>query len=102
MRQKPKTYGRFLGTIYFGEFRALEIPDLQWLAKELTTTNRNNTKKSDIFLPPSFRFSAKSFRFFRDNFVSYFRCEICNDCPRNFRHFRERSRLIISHFLLSN
>jgi hypothetical protein len=35
-RKNQKTYGRFLGTIFFGGCRALFVAGLQWVAQEKT------------------------------------------------------------------
>jgi hypothetical protein len=59
----PKTYGRLLGTIFFGGVESVEHPQFQPLAGHKIPKNRKNTKKSVFFLERPPRFSAKQARF---------------------------------------
>jgi len=61
--QKQKTYGRFLGTIFFGRLVAMQVPENEWLARQRIQEKWKNTKKM-IFKrsrPPLF--SAKQGHF---------------------------------------
>ena len=44
--KKPKTYGRFLGTIFFGGVGSRLVAERQGVAREKIPQNRKNSKKS--------------------------------------------------------
>jgi hypothetical protein len=58
-RKNPKTYHRFLGTIFWGAGKFAKDPEPQPLAGQKIPQNRKNTKKSVFFLERPPRFSAK-------------------------------------------
>jgi len=62
-RKNPKTYGRFLGTIFGGGAGTLQVVSQQGLASRKIPKNEKNTKNNVLFFARTPRFSAKQARF---------------------------------------
>jgi hypothetical protein len=73
--KKQKTYGRFLGMIFSGGFRALLVAGLQRVAMAKNTKKCKMKKKSVIFFGPTPRFSAKAGVFLEAKLTSCCRCD---------------------------